>query len=47
MSKTNVLFIMYGELSRPSTCALGLVVDDIYVNPFILDEGALEQTTHL
>jgi hypothetical protein len=32
------------ELSRPSTCALGLAIADMYVNSFILDEGALEKT---
>ena len=46
MSKTNVMFIMYGrELSRPPTCALGLAIADIYVNSFIMDEGALEKTS--
>ena len=43
ISNTNVMFIMYGELSRPSTCALRLAMDDIYINSFILDERALER----
>lgn len=37
MSKTNVMLIIYG---KPSTCALGLAVDDTYVNSFIMDEGS-------